>query len=142
VTLPETIYNRITDLSEEGSHLSESGDHLGAIAKWTQALKLVPEPKTGWEASTWLYASIADGCYQLRRYEDARASCFDALNCPAGVANPFIHYRLGQCEERMGNRDGAVDHLLQAYMLDGENIFTSDPDGLQFLSILKERRLI
>lgn len=65
----------------------------------------------------------------LPTYSEAGAACFDALNCPCGTANPFVHYRLGQCEVRLGNHERAVSHLLQAYMLDGEEIFLAEEDG-------------
>lgn len=146
MTLPLPIYDRVTSLSSEGNSLIERGDFRGAIAKWSEALTLIPEPKTDWEASTWLYASIADAHYQQASYSEARTACFDALNCPGGTANPFVHYRLGQCEVRLGNHESAVSHLLQAYMLDGEEIFLveddAEEDGREYLDILKSHGLI
>jgi tetratricopeptide (TPR) repeat protein len=140
--LPLRVYDRVTSLSGEGNGLIERGDFRGAIAKWSEALTLIPEPKTDWEAATWLYASIADAHYQHASYSEARAACFDTLNCPGGTANPFVHYRLGQCEVRLGNHERAVSHLLQAYMLDGEEIFLAEKDGGEYLDILKSRGLI
>lgn len=142
MTLFLPIYDTITSLSSEGNGLIERGDFRGAIAKWSEALTLIPEPKADWEASTWLYASIADAHYQQASYSEARAACFDALNCPGGIGNPFVHYRLGQCEVRLGNDESAVSHLLQAYMLDGEEIFLADEDGGEYLDILTSRGLI
>lgn len=146
MTLPLPIYDTVTSLSSEGNSLIERGDFRGAIAKWSEALTLIPEPKTDWEASTWLYASIADAHYQQASYSEARTACFDALNCPGGTANPFVHYRLGQCEVRLGNHESAVSHLLQAYMLDGEEIFLveddAEEDGREYLDILKSHGLI
>ena len=47
---------------------------------------------------------------------------------------------------RLGNHESAVSHLLQAYMLDGEEIFLveddAEEDGREYLDILKSRGLI
>ena len=140
--LPDEIYERIEALSEEGNELCDDENFTAAVAKWIEALDLVPEPKTDWEAATWLYASIGDILYQQGKLRDARDALFDALNCPGGQENPFVHYRLGQCEVKLGNEDRGVDELLRAYMLDGEEVFSGEDDGADFLSILKDRRLI
>jgi hypothetical protein len=74
MTLPLPIYDRITSLSSEGNGLIERGDFRGAIANWSEALTLIPEPKTDWEASTWLYASIADAHYPTTNIQRSRSS--------------------------------------------------------------------
>ncbi|MDF5873149.1 hypothetical protein P4112_16025 [Pseudomonas aeruginosa] len=66
----------------------------------------------------------------------------DALNAPGGVENPFVHYRLGQCQVKLGNAALAVESLLKAYMLDGEEIFLAEDDGVVFLKMLQDRKLV
>jgi tetratricopeptide (TPR) repeat protein len=140
--LPPDLYQKITELSEEGNQLLEGHFSDRAVRKWTQALSLLPDPKSDWEASTWLYTSIGDARYQDGEFASASDAFFDALNCPDGQSNPFVHYRLGQCQIRLGNEKAGVDHLLQAYMLDGEAIFNSETGGNEFLSILKQEKLV
>jgi tetratricopeptide (TPR) repeat protein len=140
--LPETLYNQVEVLSAEGSDLFDAAKFNSAIAKWTQALDLLPDPKPDWEAHTWLSTSIGDAHYQLQQFEVARQFLFDALNGPDAQDNPFVHYRLGQCEVKLSNVDSAIKRLLQAYMLDGEKIFHGEPDGLSYLQILKDVKLI
>jgi tetratricopeptide (TPR) repeat protein len=142
MTLPPDISENLDRLSEEGNAMSEEAKYDAAIAKWAEALDLIPEPKSDWEASTWLYASIADSYYQQSMFEDAQAACYDALNASGGQSNPFIHYRLGQCKVKLGNISGGVQHLLRAYMLDGREIFAKDEGGSEFLDLLLKRRLI
>jgi tetratricopeptide (TPR) repeat protein len=142
MTLSPAISARLDRLAEEGNELSDAGDHAAAVEKWSEALDLIPEPKTDWEASTWLYASIGDGYYVQGKFEDASAALFDALNCPDASENPFIAYRLGQSQTRLGNVDKGVEYLLRAYMLDGEDIFSSDQNGEEFLAILRSRNLV
>lgn len=140
--LAPEIFQKVTNLSEEGNELLEAHDSHPAILKWTQALALLPDPKSDWEAAMWLYASIGDAHYQAGEFSAASQALFDALNCPDGASNPFVHYRLGQSQMRLGNEKVGIDHLLQAYMLDGREIFDAENGGEEFLSILQQKGLI
>ena len=140
--LPESVYDTVEELSANGSDLFDEGEFSEAITQWSEALDLLPEPKSDWEAYTWLSASIGDGYYQLANVDAARQAFFDALNGPGGQDTPFVHYRLGQCEVRLGHEDAGISHLLKAYMLDGQEIFTGEADGLSFLQRLKNKGLI
>ena len=44
-----------------------------------------------------------------------------------GYTNPFVMLRLGQCSHELGKED-AVEYLMRAYMLTGEEIFESDDE--------------
>ena len=90
-------------------------------------MDLLPEPKVQWEAATWLNASIGDARYQQKDFTAALEALLDALNGPDGVSNPFIHLRLGECFQELGQVDRARDHLMRAYMLAGREIFESEP---------------
>jgi len=140
--LTDKIYSAIESLSKEGNDLMDDDKYEEAITKWTQALNLLPTPKAEWEAFMWLSASIGDAHYQQKRYALARNNFQDALNAPGGVENPFVHFRLGQCQLALGNTDPGVNSLLKAYMLDGEEIFLSDAGGATYLKLLKDHNLI
>src|SRR5690606_10985500 len=129
-------------LSEAGNECCDEEDYEGAIENWQQALALLPEPRQDWEAATWLYASLGDAYYQSDAYDMARDILYEALNCPEGQANPFIHYMLGKSLLRLDN-ERAVDVLLRAYMLDGTDIFDSDDEeGQECLALLEQNGLI
>ncbi|MDF5828774.1 tetratricopeptide repeat protein [Pseudomonas aeruginosa] len=102
--LPDKIYDEVDALSTKGNDLMDDEHFDAAIEKWTQALELLPDPKTDWEAYMWLSASIGDAQFQQHRYELARDAFLDALNAPGGVENPFVHYRLGQCQVKLRQR--------------------------------------
>jgi tetratricopeptide (TPR) repeat protein len=142
MNLSDKIYARLEELSEAGNDLLDDKNPADAIRKWQSALELLPEPKQDWEAATWLHASIGDAEYQLGNFDAARHSFFDALNAVDGNGNPFVYFRLGQCQVKLGQADDAIDNFLKAYMLDGENIFRSDPHGVACLALLKSRELI
>lgn len=138
--LSSVIYAQLEELSNAGNDLVDDENYSLAIGKWMEALTLLPEPQSDWEAYTWLSASLGDAYYQLEKFEEARHALFNALNGPDGQSNPFIHYRLGQCNDRLGLE--SIGHLLQAYMLDGERIFGENEDGMMLLQKLKDRNMI
>ncbi|MEF7614134.1 hypothetical protein V4F39_09465 [Aquincola sp. MAHUQ-54] len=139
--LPEAIHAQVERLSEEGSQRFDDGRYAAAIDRWNAALALLPPPAADWEAWTWLQTSIGDAYYQLGNFGAARAALFDALNGPGAADNPFVHYRLGQSSTRLGRDDEGREHLLKAYMLDGEDIFQAEPDGARYLDLLRRAGL-
>jgi tetratricopeptide (TPR) repeat protein len=137
--LPPAIHAKITGLSEEGNRLADAGDTLGAWKKFNEALALVPEPQTDWETTTWLVASIGDMAFQRQKYEKALDAFTDAVRCPGGLGNPFIHLRKGQCHFELNDMKRAADDLTRAYMGAGREIFKEeDPKYFQLLEQLLE----
>jgi tetratricopeptide (TPR) repeat protein len=139
--LPATLADKIDTLLERGNVLlDDKRDWRGAVDQWRQALSLLPEPRSQWEAWTWLNASIGDASRTGRALEDAKAALFDALSGPDGNTNPFILLRLGQTLVDLGDTERGIEHLLRAYMLEGEEIFESD--GARYLQLLRDRNLV
>jgi tetratricopeptide (TPR) repeat protein len=140
--LSEAAFSKVTELSERGNELLDEGKWREAVEVWTKALDLVPEPKTDWEAATWLYTSIGDAYFEGAEYADAAHALYEALNCPDGQTNAFIHYTLGQSLLKLDDEEKGVASLLQAYMLDGTNLFDDDEEGKEGLRLLAERNLL
>lgn len=139
--LDDETHGKIEALSEVGNDLLEGGDWRSALVKWRLALDLLPEPKSDWDAATWLYASIGDAQYQGGDFTQAKESLYDALNCPEGQQNPFVHLRLGQTLHALRDKK-SLDHFLQAYMLDGEDIFLLEDGGEDDLQRLRDNKLV
>jgi tetratricopeptide (TPR) repeat protein len=114
---------QIDALSEEGNQLADSGQFLAAWKKFSEALNLVPEPKVEREASTWLIAAMGDMAFQLKKFDQACDAFSDAVRCPGGLGNPFVHLRKGQCHFELGVMKRAADDLTRAYMGAGREIF-------------------
>ena len=133
--LNDALYERIMALSEEGNELADDEKYAEAKDKFEEALGFVPAPKTDWESALWLYASIGDMCFMIGDYKACGNNMFDALNCPDGFGNPFVHLRLGQALYELGNTEKAKEYLLQAYMLDGEDIF--DDQDEKYFDVIK-----
>lgn len=51
--LEDSLYKKITELTDKGNDAFENDLDL-ALKYYEEALALVPDPKTDWEASTWL----------------------------------------------------------------------------------------
>ena len=72
--LPNAIQARVTALSEQGDKLASQAKYKEAVVSYLEALGLLPEPKTQWEACTWLLAAIGDANFLGRHYEQARTA--------------------------------------------------------------------
>lgn len=132
--LPEEIGDEILRLSAEGDELAESDQYPQALERYWEAWDLLPEPKTNWEAATWLLGAIGDANFLSGDFEAGRDSLTTAMHCPDAIGNPFLHLRLGQCQFELENLDRAADELSRAYMGAGEEIFESeDPKYFAFL---------
>ena len=135
IELPSTTHDEITHLCANGDALAASGNYEDAIAQYSRAWEIVPEPRTQWKASTWILAAIADAAF-LRNYKtSAREALEYAMACPGAIGNPFLHLRLGQVLLDVGEEDTAADELMRAYAVAGSELFASeDPRYLSFLA--------
>lgn len=141
VELPDAVHAQVVTLSKAGEILAGQTKYREAVAKYAEALKLLPEPKTQWEACTWLLAAIGDINFLAHSYEQARLALSDAMHCPGAIGNPFIHLRLGQAQLELGNRQRAADELARAYAVAGKEIFSSeDPKYFEFLKTVLTAR--
>lgn len=138
--LPDSIYTQVTDLSERGNVRMEAGLYDEAIALWEQALRLIPQPEAKWDAALWLHASIADALRSMGAVSDALRRFQVAARCADGATNPFVLFSIGACEVDLGHEDAAVDPLLRAYMLEGDELF-ADQDP-RYFDLLRRRKLV
>ena len=66
----------------------------------------------------------------------ARDYFFEAKNCPNGVSNPYVLFRLGQSLVEMNDESEAKEFLLRAYMLVGDDIFCDEDE--KYYNVIKE----
>ena len=127
-------HERVQALSAAGDEFAEAGRFQDALAKYGNAWELLPEPKTQWEAATWLLAAIGDANFLKGDFESGRQHFALAMHCPNAIGNPFLHLRLGQCSLEVNDEDVAADELTRAYMAEGHQIFENDdPKYFAFL---------
>jgi tetratricopeptide (TPR) repeat protein len=133
--LDDTIYAKIVELSARGDDLAARKLFGAAIACYEEALALVPDPVTEWEAATWLLAAIGDAYYLQGNLEEARMALQEAMHCPGAIGNPFLHLRLGEVQYDLGNMARAQDELVRAWMAEGDELFV-DEDA-KYLALVK-----
>src|SRR5215467_10929416 len=133
--LPDTVHEQIKRFCAEGDRNAKRRAYPDALASYWAAWDLLPEPKTQWEAATWILVAIGDANFLNADYVAGRDNLSTAMHCPGAIGNPFIHLRLGQCQFELGNLDRAAVELMRAYMGAGRDIFDhDDPKYLRFLS--------
>jgi tetratricopeptide (TPR) repeat protein len=137
IELPSTVHDAITHFCADGDALAASGKYEEAIAEYNRAWEIVPEPKSQWNASTWILAAIADAAFLGDYKTSAREALEYAMFCPDAIGNPFLHLRLGQVLLDAGEHDRAADELMRAYMGAGTDLFASEDE--RYLSFLGSR---
>jgi tetratricopeptide (TPR) repeat protein len=135
--LDEKIHAQIQAFSASGDRFAENGDYPNALIEYWKAFDLIPEPKTNWEATTWVLAAIGDANFMGKDFQAGVSNLSNAMHCPDAIGNPFLHLRLGQCQFEVGNLDKAADELTRAYGLEGEKMF--EGDNPKYLAFLKTR---
>jgi tetratricopeptide (TPR) repeat protein len=132
--LDDATHERIKALCAEGDRLARNQEFDAAKSKYIEALRSLPEPQQHWEAATWIYASLGDVHFKMGNFEKTMRCYVNAVQCPGGLGNPYLHLRLGQAYFELGNFDKSADELTRAYMGAGMDIFMED-DGkyLEFL---------
>ncbi|WP_311198872.1 tetratricopeptide repeat protein [Paenibacillus hexagrammi] len=132
--LSDSTYSAIRDLCKQGDDLVKTGDLDAAKQNYMAALRLLPENHQKWEAATWIYVAVGDVHFRMEKYDKAFKCFFNAVQCPKGLGNPYIHLRLGQLYYEQENFEKAADELTRAYMGAGIEIFMEDdPKYLEFL---------
>lgn len=134
--LDDELYEKIQQLCEVGDELAEDEKYSKAIEKYTQALELLPEPKYIYEAASWIYTAIGDSLYLAEDFENATDNFQQALKCEGGLGNPFIVLRIGECFYELGNTQKAKEYLIQAYMIEGEDIFSEEDE--KYFDLIKD----
>jgi hypothetical protein len=133
--LPDPIHDEIKRLCAIGDEHARRLAYADALTSYWAAWDLLPEPKTEWGAATWILAAIGDVNFLGADYVAGRDNLSNAMRCPGAIGNPFIHFRLGQCQFELGNQDRAADELMRAYMGAGREIFDQhDPKHFRFLA--------
>jgi tetratricopeptide (TPR) repeat protein len=134
IELTPEVHADIERLCAQGDQCAEAEQYADALQSYWAAWDLLPEPKTQWDAATWILTAVGDANFLSGDYTAGRDNLSHAMQCPEAIGNPFIHLRLGQCQFELGALDRAADELMRAYMGDGADIFEDqDPKYLKFL---------
>jgi tetratricopeptide (TPR) repeat protein len=134
LTLDNQVHEQINKLCAAGDALAETEEYDASIAKYREALFLLPRPIEKWEASTWIYIAIGDALFLKGDYLAAVKPLRDVMFCPGAEHSGFIRLRRGQVAFEKGDLPMAEKELAEAYRLEGEKIFSEDdPKYLKFI---------
>jgi tetratricopeptide (TPR) repeat protein len=133
--LPRGVQQSMDELCREGDDRLDAGEFDEALAAYRAAAELIPDPKEGWEASTWIFTAIGEALCFKGEYAEALQNLRVAVVSPDGLGNPLIHLRLGEAYYELDDFEKAGDELTRAYMGGGKEIFgTEDPKYINFLA--------
>ena len=133
--LSEEAHAQVHQLCARGDEDADRGDFPAALGYYWAAWDLLPEPKVGHEAATWILAAVGDANFLGADYVAGRDNLSTVMNCPGGLGNPFLHFRLGQCHYELGDMDAAYDELSRAYHTGGAALF--DDAAPRYLALLR-----
>lgn len=122
----DDVFDEIEELCERGEELADNGKIRPALSTFWKAFNLLPEPKEQYPAGTWLLVSIGDLNFMVQNYEGGVKNLTEAKKFPEGEGNPFLHFRLGQCQFELGNKEEALKEFLIAFEADGEAVFEDE----------------
>lgn len=137
LALDDSLHSSIKALCAEGDALAQRKDYQSAIARYREALTLLPAPASNWEAATWIWTAIGDAFFLAGNLDEAYRAFSSATHCPGGIGNPFIHLRLGEIQFDLGNEIIAADELARAYMSGGKRIFNGESP--KYFELLKSK---
>jgi tetratricopeptide (TPR) repeat protein len=138
--LPPECHEAISRRSAEGDALARDKRFNEAIRKYEEAWNMLPDPKTDWEAATWLLAAIGDANFLSGRFDKSLEVFTLAITTSAsGLGNPFLHLRRGESLFELGRQQESGDELMRAYMGAGAEIFKAeDPKYLNYLKTIAQ----
>jgi tetratricopeptide (TPR) repeat protein len=90
-----TVHEQVAELCKEGDALASAGRLDGAKHKYIAALKLLPGEPRRCEAATWIYVALGDVHFRSQHFDKSFKCFYNAVQCPKGLGNPYIHLRLG-----------------------------------------------
>lgn len=132
--LPNELHEPIQSLCEKGNELLDEGEMDQALSCFAQAWEKLPEPRTDWDAATWILAAIADTHFFREDFTAMRDPLMTAMRCEGATENSFLRLRLGQCLYELGELDEAANWLTGAFLEEGQELFSQDdPKYLTFV---------
>ena len=133
--LDDQIVVRVTELCELGDDHVEGGRFDDAIARYEEALTLVPRPLYGWAVTTWILTAMGEAYHLKKDHARVKESIMEAFRCEGAIGNPFLHLRLGQAEIALGQKGRGLEELIRAHERGGDEVF--DGEDPRYLAMVK-----
>lgn len=125
--LEPELKENVVQLCQKGVEQAEIERYEASNRTFTKVYALLPEPKSEWKAYTWLRASMADNCFELKDYKSALELLQEVIGMDSQYQeNAYVRMRKGQCQYELYGEKEAVEELKLAYRLGGEEIFEDE----------------
>jgi tetratricopeptide (TPR) repeat protein len=113
--LPDDLYNSLLDLCKEGDRLLSQRNFDGTVIFYKKALRLIPDPAERWNATAWLYVTLAESFFLNSQFEEAEMMFSKVCAAePSGKTSPLVHLRLAQSLYKLGKTSDAERELRYA----------------------------
>lgn len=130
-TLDNTILEEYQKICHEADALLEDNNYEKALIRFEEALNRLPDGI--WNCEAYAYAGKGEAFQALEKWEEA-FQAFMWIYVNDQTENPYVLMNLGICYYHLDNLQKAKEFLLEAYKLDGEDVF----DGAeQYLDIIR-----
>jgi len=137
--LPDSVFGNVKAMAEAGAQRMAEGKFGEAYELLVEAIGLLPEPKSRWNATGWLLVALGENAIRAGNYEAAARPLQDAMWCPGTIGNPWVHLRLGQVCFELDDEERATDELARAYLGGGREIFEGhDPKYFELVESVLE----
>ncbi|HEY0176352.1 MAG TPA: hypothetical protein VGC08_08235 [Pedobacter sp.] len=122
------------DYCEKGNEEMDEENYEAAAEWFKKAYAILPDPKDDWEATGYITASLGDALFSAGKFGEAKEQLLIAEEFYRGeTKNPFVLLRLGETYFELGDEKNALVNLLEAYQMEGQQIFEDDKKYLTFL---------
>ena len=124
--MPASEFGQLQLLAVEGAKQMEAGNGRAAYESFIEAIDVldrVPEPFVQWNATGWILLALGENAVRAGLFDQALQPLNDAIYCPGGLGNPWLHLRIGQVRYELGEMEKAADELARAYIGAGREIF-------------------
>ena len=100
--LSDPIHEEIKRLCDVGDEHAGGQAYPEALSHYWAAWDLLPEPKTEWEAATWVLVAIGDVNYLCGDFVAGCDNLSNAMRCPGAIGNPLFTSVSGSASSRLG----------------------------------------
>jgi len=138
--LPAAVRREISVVSAEAQAI-ERQDVAAAVARWRDAVDLLPGDATQWRAYSALWSTIGDALY-TGGDNDAAAQAFQVALRGTDCDEAYLRFMLAKASVQLGDLDRATDELRTVYAIDGSDMFDDDHEGTAMWSLLEPSLLL
>jgi len=146
--LDDSVHEEVQRLCAEGDERAQAGNYPDALKRYWAAWDLLPEPRTQWEAATWILAAVGDANFLSGDFAAGRDNLALAIRSDApqhepqltGAERASIAEALAAAAERLDDLKSAQSYLDAAIQLHPPNQRDSLRRKFQTLTAELQRR--